>query len=112
MYVNTVTGEFPLYEGDIYLMNPALTPSAAGQPFVCPEGFAAVEVPPSPEIDTTSEDLVLSPAERTADGRWVASWSVVKVSDEVREARALTQFPPPELVDLGYQQVGRGQAGG
>lgn len=81
-YINTITGEYPVHQGDIRLVHPEI-----GAEFVCPDGYALVEETLPPVFDETTQRLSVT-AQRDGD-RWVMAWTVDQMSAEEVEALRL-----------------------
>lgn len=79
-YINTMTGQYPLHEGDIRLENPGI-----GEVFELPGGYEPVTItePPTPGPDQYAREA----APVQIDGKWVSTWEVIDLTPEQIAAR-------------------------
>ena len=81
-YINTETGEYPLYEIQIRAAHPQVSFSST---FTPPDGYAAVRDTLQPVYDPVTH--ACTPGTPVLlDGEWVSSWEVVALPPEVAAA--------------------------
>lgn len=96
-YINTMTGQYPLYQGDIRLEHPEI-----GDTFELPGGYAHVTVTQPPVHGPDSYAVEGAPVE--IEGQWFTTWVVHDLTPEQlaarEEARKLeAQMRPPVTVN-------------
>ena len=66
--------EWPLYEGDLRLVDPNIPEDVTGEFFPCPDGYVLVHQDPMPQYDMDlSKVSVLPPV--LENNTWVSKWS-------------------------------------
>lgn len=98
-YLNTITGEYPLYEGDIRLSFPNI-----GEEFVCPEGVVPVTWVDPPTVEVKEMPYIVG-AEQTSDG-WKTKWAVRVMTDEEWEAQEAARLAHEERMNPGSTKPG------
>lgn len=79
MYLNTLTGQFPLYPGDAMLAQPGWK---LGDP--APAGWVEI-APVTPPA--CAEDETLTPSVQLANGQWAMTWTARSLTAEELHAR-------------------------
>ena len=96
MYIDTVTGDYPLTVDAIKERFPA---TLFAHPFQPPEGFAEVVQTPHPEWNPVIERVVESEPD-LIDGVWYRTWSIEKIySTAAQEAAAIAEHEAKTLAD-------------
>lgn len=83
MYINELTGDFPLYEGDIRLQYPNI-----GEIFELPEGFKEVLASLLPELLEDEKAVPLAPIV-DINGQYRQEFSIEKLTEEEIENKAI-----------------------
>ena len=91
IYIDTKTGEFPVYQGDILFRHPEISEQIEGSDiwgdaFPVPPRYALVSVPAEEHNpDTHKLEQKLPPVQ--VDGQWEAPWVAVPLTEEEKAAR-------------------------
>ena len=85
IFINTVTSEFPLYEGDVRLLHPEIPLELTGDSFPVPEEFAKVVATPVPVYDGKVQVLDPVQAEKI-NGVWTQKWVIRDLTPEEIDA--------------------------
>ena len=100
MYIDTVTGDYPLTADDI---KSRLPNTLFSHPFIPPVGYAEVEHTPMPEWKPAIEHCVEG-APEFSQGVWKRTWIIEKLySDPSAEATALAAHEAKALQDWREQ---------
>jgi hypothetical protein len=96
MYIDTVTGTYPLTEDEVKAKFPDTLFSA---PFVPPPGFALVAQTPHPQWNPVIESVTEGRPELKADG-WVRTWEIHKTyATPEQEAAAIAADKEQKLIE-------------
>jgi hypothetical protein len=82
IYINIVTGQYPVYEGEI---KRKYSNTSFATPFIAPEDYATVIDVGAPIVDHTKNVTEGTPA--LQDGKWVQVWNITDATDEEIEQR-------------------------
>lgn len=75
VFINTETGQYPVYQGDIQQLYPSMSFSI---PFIPPRPFEPVAVTPQPS--TTFNQKAIQRGVEQVDGVWKQVWEVVELT--------------------------------
>jgi len=103
IYIDTDTGEFPLYQGDIRWQNPEISELLTGDTFPCPPRYARVVFDPDPEYDVENERTMWALPPVFDGTQWRVSYAVVTLTEEEKAERArvlaeISNRVPPQIV--------------
>lgn len=86
MFINTITGEYPITEQAIRLAHPL---ALFGTPFTPPPEYGAVFLQPYPEYDAQMQYLREGAPTLREDGKWYQAWTIEDYSaEELQEKQA------------------------
>lgn len=85
-YMNIITQDFPLYEGDVRLDYPEIRDDQTGDSFPNTPTYAKVSIPDMPDHNPTTHKAQLLPptislANNSQFTSLVASWCVIELTD-------------------------------
>jgi hypothetical protein len=80
-YINTLTGQYPLHEGDIRIEHPYISDKETGDTFVCPAEYALVNFVECPTFDYLTECAYEGAPEQRGND-WFMTWIVRPMTEE------------------------------
>jgi hypothetical protein len=94
-YINTITGQYPLHEGDIRLEHPEITEDMTGATFPCPPMYAKVVETDPPATDGTLYQFVEQLPPVQINGIWTQQWELKTRTQ--KQVQAITE----KMAELG-----------
>jgi hypothetical protein len=91
-YIKLSTLEYPLYEGDIRLEHPEITEDQTYPDFPIPDTYAVVNVPDTPDYDSSKQTIYQSAPEQV-NGVWSVQWIIRDLTtEELASMKAAQDF--------------------